>query len=354
MTWILDSFSARMNTGAQSFDDIGIVAIGRNEGDRLVRCLESMPKGVRRVVYVDSGSQDGSIAAARARGAEVVELDMSTPFTAARARNAGWQRLLELEPDLGTILFLDGDCELVDGFLDAAAATLKRAPDVVAVCGWRRERFPERSPYNTVCDIEWRGGAIGSVRNFGGDVLIRATALRAVGGYDPKVIAAEDDELGVRLRRHGGHIVRIDSVSTIHDAAMTKAAQWWRRAMRCGHGYAQVFDIHGHPPERYFSNEVRRSVLWGLALPVVATALAPATLGASLSLLAAYPLQAVKTFRGARARGLSPHESLCWSASCTAAKLPEALGVLKYHHDKIRRRQPTIIEYKTTKDEGTT
>ena len=150
-----------MSGVASPYGDIGIVAIGRNEGERLVRCLESLPADVRRVVYVDSGSQDGSLEAARARGAEVVELDLSIPFTAARARNAGWQRLLELERDVAMVLFLDGDCELVDGFLGTAAATLRRAPDIVAVCGWRRERWPERSPYNTVCDIEWRGGPLG-------------------------------------------------------------------------------------------------------------------------------------------------------------------------------------------------
>ena len=167
-----------------------------------------------------------------------------------------------------------------------------------------------------------------------------------MGGYDPSVIAAEDDELGVRLRRAGGQLVRIDAVSTLHDAAMTRVGQWWRRAMRCGHGYAQVNDLHGHPPERYFASEVRRSFLWGLALPAVAAALAAPTLGTSLGLLAAYPAQAYRTFKGARQRGLTARESAWWSASCTAAKLPEAIGILKYHHDKIRRRAPTIIEYK--------
>jgi GT2 family glycosyltransferase len=329
-----------------SFRDVGIVAIGRNEGDRLVRCLASLPEGVRSIVYVDSGSQDGSIAAARARGADVVELDLSIPFTAARARNAGWQRLCAIAPDLGTVLFLDGDCELRDGFLTAAIAAMGEAPDVVAVCGWRRERGPERSPFNTICDVEWRGGPVGPVRSFGGDVLIRVAALRAVGGYDPAVIAAEDDELGVRLRRAGGRLIRIDVVSTLHDAAMTRVAQWWRRAVRCGHGYAQVFDLHGGPPERYFAHEVRRAFLWGVALPTTATALAVPTLGTSLVLLAAYPLQAVRTFQHSRRRGLTTRESFYWSASCAMSKFPEALGVLKYHSDKIRRRRPTIIEYK--------
>lgn len=71
---------------------VAAVAIGRNEGARLVACLESMVGRVDPIIYVDSGSTDNSVAEARARGAEVVELDMSIPFTAARARNAGAAR----------------------------------------------------------------------------------------------------------------------------------------------------------------------------------------------------------------------------------------------------------------------
>jgi GT2 family glycosyltransferase len=336
-----------MSARPVSYGDIGVVAIGRNEGERLVRCLASLPAGCRRIVYVDSGSADGSVAAARARGVDVVDLDLSIPFTAARARNAGWQHLLEREPELAMILFLDGDCELVDGFLAAAAETMRAARDVVAVCGWRRERWPDRTPFNTICDVEWRGGPVGETRSFGGDVLLRASALRAVGGYDAKVIAAEDDELGVRLRREGGRLVRIDAVSTLHDAAMTKVQQWWRRATRCGHGYAQLHDLYGAPPERYFAREVRRAYLWGLGLPMLAVGLGPPTLGLSLGLLAAYPAQAFRTFRGARRRGFTARESALWGASCAASTLPEAVGILKYRLDRIRRRAPTIIEYKS-------
>jgi glycosyltransferase involved in cell wall biosynthesis len=82
--------------------DIAAIAIGRNEGERLVRCFASLQGRVGLIVYVDSGSTDGSVAAAQDSGAEVVALDLSVPFTAARARNAGLARVLELAPG-GTI-----------------------------------------------------------------------------------------------------------------------------------------------------------------------------------------------------------------------------------------------------------
>ncbi|MEO0678525.1 MAG: hypothetical protein AAFZ02_13325, partial [Pseudomonadota bacterium] len=50
--------------------------------------------------------------AARALGAEVVELDLAIPFTAARARNAGFRALLARAPELDFVQFVDGDCEL--------------------------------------------------------------------------------------------------------------------------------------------------------------------------------------------------------------------------------------------------
>ena len=62
---------------------IGIVAIGRNEGERLKRCLQAVVGGAATVVYVDSNSTDDSVAVARDAGATVVELDMSSSTTVA-------------------------------------------------------------------------------------------------------------------------------------------------------------------------------------------------------------------------------------------------------------------------------
>ena len=165
-------------------DRVGAVAIGRNEGRRLEACLRSLASRVRQLVYVDSGSTDGSPERARALGAQVVELDMSIPFTAARARNAGWTALAS---DLEYVMFVDGDCEVVDGFIDEAARTLDARQDVAVVCGRRRERHPERSIYNLVCDIEW-DTPVGEAEACGGDALMRLQAVRAVDGYDPELI----------------------------------------------------------------------------------------------------------------------------------------------------------------------
>src|SRR5262245_28643656 len=96
---------------------MGIVVIGRNEGERLIRCLQSAKSHTDDIVYVDSGSTDGSTRTAENLGILVVKLDLAQPFTAARARNEGFAALKALRPDIRFVQFVDGDCELVDDWL---------------------------------------------------------------------------------------------------------------------------------------------------------------------------------------------------------------------------------------------
>ncbi len=323
-----------------------MVAIGRNEGDRLDRCLRSLPLDLRQGVYVDSDSSDGSVALARSRGVEVVELDMTMPFNAARARNAGLKRLMEIVPEVEYVQFVDGDCEVVEGWLETAAALLDERPDVVAVCGRRRERFPDRSAYNCICDVEWRIFPAGEATSFGGDVIIRSSALAEVNGYNVSVIAAEDDELSIRLRRAGGKILRIEDKSTIHDADMHQLGQWWRRAQRCGHGYAQLFSLYGQPPENCFRRQLRSATLWGAAVPLITLGTALFVHPASLFLFAAYPLLAFRYYRSTRMQGYSRRESTYWSLSCVGGKFPQAIGIATYVSRRLLGVDYRIIEYK--------
>ena len=216
---------------------LGVVAIGRNEGKRLNRCLASLASYHVPVVYVDSGSTDGSTELARRLGAFVVELDMSRPFTMARGRNAGFDELEKIDPQIRFIQFVDGDCEMVAGWLEHAYAIIENRPDVAAVSGRRRERFPEQSIYNRLADIEWTSPA-GEAKYCGGDVLVRVDAFRQVKGYNATLIAGEDPDLSVRLRQHGWLILRIDAEMTLHDMAMTRFSQWWRRSTRSGYAFA--------------------------------------------------------------------------------------------------------------------
>jgi glycosyltransferase involved in cell wall biosynthesis len=251
---------------------VGVVAIGRNEGARLVRCLESVPRGLA-VVYVDSGSTDGSVAAASLAGAHMVNLDMAIPFTAARARNEGWRALISQHPDLNYIHFVDGDCEFEPGWIAIAKAYLDAQPKAAVACGRRRERFPEASYYNRLCDAEWNT-PVGEAEACGGDALVRTSALLAVDGYDSALMAGEEPEMCLRLREQGWKIHRLDAPMTIHDAAMLRFGQWWMRARRSGFGYAQVWYTTRTRRTRLYARELSRAVLWAGVVPIVSLFLA--------------------------------------------------------------------------------
>jgi glycosyltransferase involved in cell wall biosynthesis len=325
---------------------IGVVLIGRNEGERLVRALDAVCDGTRLVVYVDSGSTDDSVAQANNRGAEVVDLDMSIPFTAARARNAGFERLREKHPEVEYVQFIDGDCEVAPGWIAAATEVLDDDDQILAVCGYRRERYPHNSIYNRACDVEWQNGPVGDIDCFGGDVMIRADALDEIGGYNPDLIAGEDEEVGIRLRDLGGRLLRIDRTSTLHDADIHRLGQWWQRAKRCGHAYAELNRMYGAPPERKFARELRNAWLWGAIVPGAAVGLTVPTLGLSWLTLGVYPLRAVRLAAKTRARGFGWSDAVVWGLNCTFSPLPEVLGAARFHYDRLVGNRSRLIEYK--------
>jgi GT2 family glycosyltransferase len=319
---------------------ISAVAIGRNEGERLKRCLRSLSGA--QVVYVDSGSTDGSVQWARDHQVAVVELDVTAPFTAARARNAGFRLLKEIAPGLEFVQFVDGDCEVVDGWMRTAKSFLEDNPSIAAVCGRRHERFPQKSVYNWLCDVEWDGPA-GETAAFGGDVMIRAVALEAVGGYRDDIIAGEEPELCVRLRAAGWRIWRLGDAMTLHDAAMTRFYQWWRRAVRAGYAFALGAFLHGQGPERHFVWESRRTWLWGFWLPLVALVASIVFPPWGFIVWLIYPVQVVRqTLRNAG----SLRDRATLSFFQTLARFPEALGQIKFFCDRLCGRKAQLIEYK--------
>lgn len=332
-----------MNSGFGQ--NVAIVVIGRNEGERLKSCLRLAVCGARTVVYVDSGSQDGSAEYARSVGCSVVELDAALPFTAARARNAGFAWAVKHEPDVALVQFVDGDCELVEGWLERGAAALDARPDVGIVCGHVREIHPEASVYNKLCDLEWEQTP-GEIRTSGGRFMIRRDVFSAAGGFRADVIAAEDDEFCVRVRGLGVKIMMVDAEMAWHDAAMTRFSQWWRRSRRTGHAYAQIAAMHGKGEERYFVRDCRRVWFWGLMLPVISLGPAAFTHGWSLLLLGAYGLLFVRIFFRGIKRGWTGRDAFVYAFFTVIAKFPALVGMLEYHWRQMRGHAPEIIEYK--------
>lgn len=293
--------------------EVGFVIIGRNEGSRLAGCIKSVLQETNVAVYVDSGSVDRSKELAQKHGLAVVDLDPARPFTAARARNAGAAWLVEHCPELQYVHFIDGDCELVKGWLDKAMDALRSEPDLAAVCGRRRERSPDTSPYNQLCDEEWNT-AVGLAKTVGGDALFRIEPLLQVRGFSVDLIAGEEPDLCHRIRLNGWKIRRIGGDMTIHDAAMTRFGQWWQRCRRSGYATAEAFARRGsHDP--HLVREVFSNVFW--ALPI---------------LWPLWPLLWLRVYL---------REGSLQASFITLGKLPHLQGQIDYW-----RQHRSLIEYK--------
>ncbi len=312
---------------------VDAVVIGRNEGARLVAGLAALRGRVRRVVYVDSGSTDGSVAAAQATGARVVALDMNRPFTAARARNAGLKALAADPPEF--VQFLDGDTELRAGWIERAVAFLDDNLRAAVVCGRRRERHPEASIFNRLIDAEW-DTPVGEARACGGDALMRHDAVASVGGFREDLIAGEEPELCLRLRGRGWTVWRIDAEMTWHDANMLRFGQWWRRTERAGHAFAEGADRFSTREAPHWRRETHRALAWGLGVPLAGLA-AGLIHPAGLAIWLAWPAQVLRLRR-----------RMGWTraAFTVLGKLPEALGVIRYHWNRRRGQRTRLIEYR--------
>jgi glycosyltransferase involved in cell wall biosynthesis len=326
---------------------IGIIVIGRNEGERLKHCLNSL-KDAPLVVYVDSGSTDGSLQYAEEYGVAAVALSIDKPFTAARARNTGLAHLLAQAPGLDFVQMVDGDCVIDEQWLSAAAATLLADPMVAAVFGRLRERHPERSIYNQICDDEWNV-SVGEVESCGGNALHRVKALMEAGGFNDTLIAGEEPDLCLKLSRAGWKIRRIDAEMGQHDAAILRFGQWWRRSVRSGHAYAEHIWLHHSHSLPSWKRQMARIVFWAAILPLLIICSAFVGRGGglpTLALLAIYPAQFLRQWlRSPKVNGATAK----MAALALIDKFPGALGALQFWTGKLGGKRRSLIEYKSNR-----
>ncbi len=323
---------------------IGIVAIGRNEGERLKSCIESLALLGCPVIYVDSGSLDGSVAYARAFGVTTVCLNLPG-LTAARGRQAGLERLLELWPDTEFVQFLDGDCVLQPGWIEKGLAVTQDDLRVAAVSGIRSEAFADTSIWARLVDIEW-SRAEGEVRYPGGDSLCRVAALNEIGGWSSDLIAGEDPDLGFRLTEKGWKIHRLAAPMTVHDIRISKFSQYWRRAVRSGWAYALAGWRNRKGVGFTYFRQGLKFTLHAFALLVTALA---SIFYWSLFLLFLMLLGWIvwRAGRFARSKGLSTQDSLLYAALAIPVRFAQARGFVGAMISIARGSNTKIIEYQS-------
>ena len=320
---------------------VGFVVIGRNEGERLGQSLRTLRAVSNQVVYVDSGSSDGSVDLARDLGAIAVELDDSAPHTAARGRNAGFHEIRKRFPACEFVQFIDGDCILEPGWLESATRFLDDNPKAAVACGRRIEAHPDESLYNRLIDEEWNT-PVGRAEYSGGDSLVRVSAFEQIGGFRPELKAGEEPEMTTRLRAEGWEIWRIDAPMTIHDARIHRFGQWWTRSVRGGFGYAEVWSTTAQLPRRAFDAQLRRAFFWSLGVPLIVV-IAALLIGRPIVLLALPLIYAAQILRMTVRRGVSV-PALQSAGMVMLAKLPETIGALNYF---LGRKSNRLADYKS-------
>lgn len=318
-------------------NNIAIIVIGRNEGDRLKHCLQSLSDLDILTVYVDSASTDGSAEYAKSVGVKVVELDKSSSLNAAKARNAGFQ-WLENHKDIKYIHFIDADCELNAQYLPSAIQFLENNIDVAIVFGRLREKYITKSLYTRFSDMGWYIKP-GETNTCGGNATMRYNVFKTIKGFDESLIAGEEPELCKRIFNAGYKIICLDTMMGTHDSAMTHFKQWWVRTVKTGYGFANAAKKDG---DNHF---VKSIYLWAGIIPVllVILFLIKPAIGVISTLI--YPLQILRI----SLRLTIPYsfsDKLLYGFFVMLAKFPQLLGIIKYHITNGQNKEASNIEYK--------
>lgn len=328
---------------------LAVVIIGRNEGERLRRCLESVqhmdnPFASLDIIYVDSDSTDNSRHIATEYGARVLTVKPERP-AAAIGRNAGWQAATA-----DYVLFLDGDTLLHPQFVRAAWANLQADPQIAVVFGHRRELAPKASIYQQALDLDWIY-PLGDFDFCGGDALMRRDVLQQVNGYNPDLIAGEEPEMCQRIRARGYKIRHIDHAMTLHDLAINRWSQYWRRSVRTGHAYAEVSNLLRDTPEPLWKEAAAKN--WRNAAIIIG--LAGLSLLVSVLKLTLWPLLLFLGFflaislRSAWKNRWKTSDKLTlfwYGLHSQFQHLPIAVGQLNYYWLRHKGQRQRLIEYK--------
>lgn len=326
---------------------VGIVVIGRNEGKRLQTCLASVKQFGFPIAYVDSGSTDQSIQLAADYVDCVHSLDTLTPFSAARARNEGFEVLTRQFPSIKYIQFVDGDCVVAPAWFEAALNAFAKDKGLALVLGHRKELNPDATIYNKLCSIEWNS-PVGQLQNFGcliGSFLIKVDVFRAMHGFKTNVIAGEDSELGVRMCLAGYRMEKIDQHMETHDANMVKFSQWWSRSVRAGHAIGQRAFLNGDTAVKDCVKERKSTLIWGVLMPIlfILSLLLMPILAMVIVML--YLVLTFKVYLYSIKLRMPIKDALVYTGFIVMGKLANGIGLLKFYLNSFKKRY-VLIEYK--------
>jgi GT2 family glycosyltransferase len=317
----------------------GIVVIGRNEGQRLSDSLIAAKYYGLPFVYVDSQSSDGSVEIAHNLNVDVVILDTSTLINASRGRNEGVAYLLERNPNLSYIHFIDGDTVFDPLWCKTALNILENNSEIAVVCGVLREKNRHHSLYAKLLGIEWRL-MTQSNGKCGGNATIRLSALQLVNGYDETLIAGADPDLYRRLKEKNFYVKTTEIEMGEHDGGMTSFSQWWTRCKRSGYAFADARSCSKS------NRGVKNTLLWGLALPI-SILISVFLLGpVGIIIISLYVVQIIRMVISKNIQCLKITDKIYYAVNVNLARIPQTIGVLSCYLERYAKIKKSVIHYK--------
>ncbi|MCW5892331.1 MAG: glycosyltransferase family 2 protein [bacterium] len=202
---------------------VTIVVLNWRRADDTIACLASLAAARldgARVLVVDNGSGDGSVARIRAAAPAVPIIALAENRGYAGGNNAGIEQALA--DGAAAVLLLNNDTLVSPDFLAPLVEALAASPEAAAVCGavhrhdrpelldvaWSEVRFADRHAVQLRGVNAVPGEGFDQRRNVeiavGCVLLLRATALRQIGLLDETYFAYHEDvEWGLRARAAG-------------------------------------------------------------------------------------------------------------------------------------------------------
>lgn len=315
--------------------ETGVVVIGKNEGEGLRDSLQSVLPYQPYVIYVDSGSSDNSVTLAKEMGISVLELDGSALYTPARGRNEGAKYLEEKYTQLKYLQFLDGDCQLVSGWIKRAQKVIKEKAGLGIVVGFRQEKDRNHSVFTRLLDVElkriWEPKC-GLVETTGGDMLVKLTAFNAVGKFNSEFLGGEEPELCTRMMAAGWSIYKIDTNMSLHDGSDMNVFNRIQRHLRFGWTVSEITKLYRGTRVDLYRMENKRVWLFGIVLPIVSIILSlKSFIFAVLFLLCCYFVKGVGTYREVKARGVAVKDAKLFSVDNCLGLIVQGIGKLIYY-----------------------
>ncbi len=196
---------------------ISFIVIGKNEGSRLERSLQSVLDVTKvdniqdwELVYVDSQSTDDSLKVAKSKGARTFLI--TGECNAAIARNIGAK---EAQGDI--FFFIDGDMEVQSGFLPQVIEDGQLVypflsgnfEDIVYDNDWNYLRTTYRHRFAEGEEFHYDSTT-------GGLFLITRELWEKVSGMDNRLKRSQDYDLGLRVTKVGWPLKRMNLLLAKH------------------------------------------------------------------------------------------------------------------------------------------